>query len=207
MYATIRERLQAAYDRSVDEREANATQDWKKRVRSDFLALLQSQRKSTILEVGAGTGVHGLHFQEAGLDVFCTDLSPAMVERCRSKGLRARQADFLSVGSIGTFDAIFSMNCFLHVPPDRLCDVLCAMRKSLADGGLLYWGQYGGTSHTGTLETDQYEPKRYFSMLTDDELLSAGERVFELVSFESIVVDRHWDQRFQSSIWQRADDV
>lgn len=205
MYATICESLKAAYDRSVDERESNETQDWKKRVRSEFLALLQSEGKSTLLEVGAGTGVHGLYFQAAGMDVWCTDLSPAMVERCRSKGLRATQADFLSVGTMGAFDAIFSMNCFLHVPPDRLGEVLCEMRKSLAAGGLLYWGQYGGTSYTGTLETDNYEPKRYFSMLTDDELISVGAQAFELVFFDSMVVDRSWDQRFQSSVWRRAD--
>ena len=205
MYATICDRLRSAYDRSVDERDGHQTQTWKKRLRSDFLDLIQLEGRSRLLEVGAGTGVHGLFFKKAGLDVCCTDLSPALVECCRSKGLRAEALDFLSIGSLGTFDAIFSMNCFLHAPPEDLPNVLERMQRSLVDGGLLYWGQYGGVSYTGILDNDSYEPKRYFSMLSDEQLLEAGQLAFDLVSFKTIVVDRSWDQHFQSSVWRRRD--
>jgi len=52
---------------------------------------------ASLLEVGAGTGQDSLYFQEQGLRVLCTDLSPAMVELCQAKGLDARIADFLSL--------------------------------------------------------------------------------------------------------------
>jgi len=197
--------LRTAYDRKVDERESNNTQAWKTHERDQFLALLRREGKSTLLEVGAGTGVHGLFFKDSGLEVLCTDLSSEMVASCRSKGLEARQADFLSVGRMHGFDAIFSMNCFLHVPPVHLREVLRNMHDALVDGGLLYWGQYGGVSFEGIMKDDSYEPKRYFSMLTDSELKDAGAAVFDPVAFDSVDVDPSWEQHFQSSVWRRVD--
>ena len=207
MYKQICDDLRDAYDQSVEEREANSTQAWKTSVRNQFLDILRQEGKSSLLEVGAGTGVHGKFFQDSGLNVLCTDLSLEMVESCRSKGLRAERADFLSIGQMNGFEAIFSMNCFLHVPPSSLQAVLLNMHNALADVGLLYWGQYGGVSFEGTMENDTYTPQRYFSMMTDSEFRHAGSELFELVEFRSIEVDRSWDQHFQSSIWQRKGSV
>lgn len=74
--------------------------------RRRFLELLRDRGATSLLEVGAGTGHDSLYFQEQGLRVLCTDLSPAMVELCRVKGLDARVADFLSLGvPPASFDA------------------------------------------------------------------------------------------------------
>jgi SAM-dependent methyltransferase len=73
------------------------------------------------LEIGAGTGNDGLYFQNNGLDVTCTDLSPDMVNLCREKGLKAYVMDFLSLDfPPGSFDAIYALNCLLHVPTREL---------------------------------------------------------------------------------------
>ena len=40
-----------------------------------------------MLEIGAGTGIHGLFFQQNELAVVSTDLSAEMVRLCRAKGL------------------------------------------------------------------------------------------------------------------------
>lgn len=205
MHMQINDDLRVAYDQSVDEREANFTQAWKVSVRDQFLGLLRQEGKLALLEVGAGTGVHGRYFLESGLEVLCTDLSMEMVASCRSKGLRAEQADFMSISRMSGFEAIFSMNCFLHVPPDSLQEVLLSMHNALVEGGLLYWGQYGGVSFEGTMENDTYEPKRYFSMLTDSEFKDVGSELFELIEFDSIEVDPSWEQHFQSSVWRKRD--
>ena len=203
MYRDITEMLRTAYDRKVAEREAKETDQWKAEVRQGFLELLRAEGKSKLLEVGAGTGVHGLFFKDAGLDVVSTDLSQAMVDSCRAKGLDARQVDFLSLDLVDEFDAVFALNCFLHVPRDDLPNVLTIMRQVLNPNGLLFWGQYGGVDHQGLLESDHYEPKRFFSMLTDDALQAAGDAVFQSVSFTTVEVTRGWEQHFQSSIWRR----
>ena len=82
--------------------------------------------------------------------------------------------------------------------------MLATVRRALRPNGLLFWGQYGGVNHQGQLENDHYEPKRYFSMLTDEALRAAGGAVFQPVSFETIEVARDWEQHFQSSVWRRA---
>ena len=87
MYGETIASLRVAYDQKVAEREANETHGWKVEIRQKFLELLQEQEKRKLLEVGAGTGVHSLFFKNAGLDVVATDLSQAMVEACREKGL------------------------------------------------------------------------------------------------------------------------
>jgi transglutaminase-like putative cysteine protease len=63
--------------------------------------------------------------------VLCTDLSPAMVELCKAKGLDARVADFLSLGvPPASCDAVYALNCLLLVPTPDMPRVLT--RRSVA---------------------------------------------------------------------------
>ena len=47
---------------------------------------------------------------------------------------------------------------------------LDAVARHLEPGALLFWGQYGGTDTEGPAPHDDYEPKRYFSWLSDDAI-------------------------------------
>ena len=195
--------LRAAYDRMVDERDASATQPWKAVLRQRFLDQVLTEGGSSLLEVGAGTGVHGRFFSDGGLDVLATDLSSAMVESCRAKGLNARQMNLLMFDIDGSFDAVFALNCLLHVPPEQLVDVLRSIHAVLHPGGLLCWVQYGGVQHQGPMSNDHYCPKRYFSMLDDAAFLRAGKAVFELVAFETIALG-DWHQHVQAAVFRRG---
>jgi ubiquinone/menaquinone biosynthesis C-methylase UbiE len=204
MYEQVKESLRCAYDLKVEERDSFETKSWKIQLRNDFLNLLKNESKSKLLEVGAGTGVHGSFFDRSGLQVVSTDLSLAMVEACRAKGLEASQMDFQSLDfDDETFDAVFALNCFLHVPSDDLAEVLEAMHRVLKPGGLLYWGQYGGKDYQGHLDNDNYEPKRFFSFLSDESMRLAADKHFNSVSFEVLDVSRDVDEQFQSSTWRR----
>jgi 2-polyprenyl-3-methyl-5-hydroxy-6-metoxy-1,4-benzoquinol methylase len=112
----IREALRAAYDSAADLREGSRLQSWKAQERNRFLDLLRMEGASSLLEVGAGTGVHGAWFAQQGLHVVATDLSPVMVEHCLAKGLEAYEMAFLDLDFDEPFDAVFGMNCLLHVP-------------------------------------------------------------------------------------------
>lgn len=83
------------------------------------------------------------------------------------------------------FDAAFAMNCLLHVSPEYLPAALERIACVLAPGGLFYRGQCGGFSHAGPFPDDAYEPRRYFSWLTDDQLLGVLSETFEIVSSAS----------------------
>jgi SAM-dependent methyltransferase len=77
------------------------------------LALLErwgDGQPSSILELGAGTGGHGVHLARAGVDVLGVEASGDMVARARSaERLRIIQGDARSVRIDRTFDAVISL--------------------------------------------------------------------------------------------------
>jgi SAM-dependent methyltransferase len=151
------------------------------------------------LEVGAGTGQDSLFFQQEGLAVVAVDLSPVMVEHCRSKGWRRTSGTSCTWTSRpGRSDAVFAMNCLLHVPNRDLPAVLTAIRAVLRPGGLLFVGVYGGAeSIEGPIEGDQHVPPRFFSWRTDEQLLGfVAEAGFGVVDFHPVDTGRGF--RFQS---------
>ena len=164
MYNQVITELRTAYDQKVEERDGKPIADWKAKEREVFLDMLQAEEQATLLEIGAGTGKYGRYFQEQGLQVTCTDLSPAMVGACREKGLNAYVMDFLNLDfPDAMFDAVFALNTLLHVPKADFAAVLTSVQRVLKPEGLFYLGQYGGRDFEGEHPNDHYEPPRFFS--------------------------------------------
>jgi SAM-dependent methyltransferase len=180
-----------AYGGRVEERAgAGIDEPWRLAEHEAFLGRMQAEGRRTLLEIGAGTGRSGVWFAQRGIDVLCTDASPAMVEHCRSLGLRAEVQDFLSLAVETPVEAVFSFNNLLHVPLADLPPVLGSVERCLEPGGLFFWGQYGGIRKEGPMDSDPYEPKRFFSSQTDDELLATASARFDIVDFRR--VDLGW---------------
>jgi SAM-dependent methyltransferase len=184
-YDDVLNDLQRAYDAQVVARDRSPLSPWKEPLRERFLARMQAEHRRTLVELGAGPGMHGRYFADAGIDVVCTDLSPAMVEACRAKGLQAIAGDFLHLPALlpHPMDAAFAMNCLLHVPPADLPRVLTAVHGMLGPEGLVFVGQYGGVDVQGVRARDTYEPKRYFSFLPDARLCELVEVDFRILEF------------------------
>ncbi|MEU4225189.1 class I SAM-dependent methyltransferase [Nonomuraea sp. NPDC026600] len=120
--------LRTAYEGSAKRRDVSGKAPWKLAEREAFLNRLKRQGCRRVLEIGAGTGQDSAYFQENGLEVVAVDLSPAMVALCREKGIEARAMDFLSLDfAPGSFDAVYALNCLLHVPNSDLPAVLDAI--------------------------------------------------------------------------------
>jgi SAM-dependent methyltransferase len=203
MYNQIIKDLKTAYDQKVAERAARELVAWKATEREDFLALLKDEAKDQLLEVGSGTGIHGKFFQDNGLQVICTDLSPNMVACCRQQGLQAYAMDFLNLDfPADSFDAVFAMNCLLHIPRSELARVLLNIRDLLRPDGLFYWGQYGGLQQEGIYEDDHYTPKRFFSFLTDEQVQTYANRFFEVLKFKQISL-KNDDMHFQGLVLRK----
>jgi SAM-dependent methyltransferase len=204
MYDEIMADLRAAYDRGAGERERSEVAPWKVEERRRFLDALRTAGARTLLEVGAGTGKDGHFFQEHGLDVTCTDLSPAMVALCREKGLRAYVRDVLRLGfPPASFDAAYTLNCLLHVPKRDLPAALAAIRTVLRPGGLFYLGLYGGPDSEGVWPDDHHEPRRFFSFHTDDAIRHAVRPHFHLLDFRAIPIGSTSGLHFQALLLQR----
>jgi SAM-dependent methyltransferase len=197
--------LRASYDRGAAERESMPKQQFKLDERAAFLDRLEVVEAKTLLELGAGTGQDSVFFADAGLRVVAVDLSPEMVARCRAKGIEAYERDFLRLGfEPATFDAVYAMNCLVHVPNADLPAVLRAVRDVLTPGGLFYLGLWGGRPHEGTIEQDQHVPKRFFASRTDKEIFEYARECFEVVDFHTVEDD---DRHFQSLTLVRPVDT
>jgi SAM-dependent methyltransferase len=190
-YDDLIQGLRSAYDRTAADRDLYEKEEWRLAERRGFLERLRQEKKSRLLEIGAGTGQDSVFFQENGLAVVATDLSPRMVERCRRKGLEAYVMDVKGLSfSPESFDAAYSLNCLLHVPNAEMDAVLEAMQLALAPDALLYVGVYGGADVEGVLADDWHEPKRFFSFRSNETLLRMVERHFEIVDFRVVSTGR-----------------
>lgn len=190
MYDEIKTSLSDIYDKYAHKREQLKIQSWKVEERARFLALLQQEGKSSLLEIGAGPGRDSLFFKENGLKTFTTDLSPMMVKLCQAKGLEAAVMPFdQRTLPDASFDAIWALNCLLHAPPSDLPSILSNLHRILKPGGLFYMGTYGGYTFEGIFEADSYSPKRFYAFYPDDEIQKIVSKVFELHNFKTIVVD------------------
>ncbi len=200
----FRAALVTTYDNHAAERDQRGEDDWRWQLAEAFLARLPEQAQ--LLEVGAGVGYTSRWFADRGVDVVATDLSPAQVELCRAKGLEAYARDMYDLGFPDeSFDAAWAMNCLLHVPNADLHDVLAGIRRVLRPGGLLQIGLWGGIDEEGIYEDDFYQPNRFFSFRSDDELLARVREVFEVESFEVLDMEDQDDARLhlQSLIARR----
>ena len=78
-----------------------------------------------------------------------------MVELTKEKGVNARLLDCYDLDQIGqTFDAVFSMNCLLHIPQKDIRHILSLIANRINEGGLMYLGLWGGEDFEGILEED-----------------------------------------------------
>ncbi|MCH7230401.1 class I SAM-dependent methyltransferase, partial [Glycomyces sp. L485] len=150
-------------------------------------------------------GRGGSQFADQGHTVTCVDLSPEMVGLCRAEGLAAEVMDFNALAfADGSFDAVFGMNCLLHVPRAELDGILREVGRVLAPGGLFYWGQYGGKDSEEVYPEGRYEPKRFFSLMTAERISAVAAEHFELLDFVVHEPD-YTELEFHGLVLRRSD--
>jgi SAM-dependent methyltransferase len=195
--------LIAFYDRDVERRDEAEYPEWKRLERQRFLGMLRREGARRLLEVGAGTGRDACFFREHGLEVVATDLTPAMVRRCREKGLDAHVMDLLQPDlPPGSFDAIHALSCLLHVTGRDLPRALEALHELLVPGGLLFLGTYGGQEREGLWPDGE---GRFFAFHSDEFMERAVSRCFETASFTQVPLpdDEDSDFHFQALTLRR----
>lgn len=149
---------------------------------------LRTEGCTTLLELGAGPGRDSLYFHERGLQVTTTDFSEEMVRLCREKGLPdVHQMDLRDLSfESNRFDAVYSLNCLLHIPKAEIPAVLQQIRRLLKPNGLFFYGVYGGQDSEGIWEQDTHEPKRFFSFYKDEDIKEVVQEYFILEDFHTV---------------------
>ena len=132
----------------------------------------------------------------------CADCAPLIPHGHKRS---ARQLDFMQLHKLNKrFDAIFALNCLLHVAKADLSTVLEQVKQRLQPNGLFYYGVYGGTPFEG-LHSRNNPPSRFFSLHGDKEIQKMVANHFEIVEFRTIPVTDTLISHFQSMIWRRTD--
>jgi SAM-dependent methyltransferase len=183
----VTQRLRDAYDRRIEERAMRPAPACETAERDIFVEVLRRERVTSVLELGAATGSDAAFFQDQGFEAVCVDLSPQMVERCRTRGLVAHVMDVADLRLPPEFfGAVYAMNCLVHVPKGGLRGVLEGICRVIKPGGLFYLGIYGGREFEGVWDGDYFEPKRFFCHHSDEDLCSIVGRDFTLETFRRI---------------------
>lgn len=191
MSASFEQKIAESYNNAAEERDSYSLQDWKAEERKVFLDKMSSEKCTDLLEIGAGTGKDSLYFKEQGFQTFSTDISPEMIKLCKEKGLNAKVMNFANLNfSDHHFDAIWALNCLLHVTKEEIRNVLQELKRVLKPSGLFYMGVYGGENYQGIWEEDAYTPKRFFSFFEDDSIKQLLAEFFIIEYFNVVPKER-----------------
>ncbi|MTI47841.1 class I SAM-dependent methyltransferase [Sporosalibacterium faouarense] len=202
MGSKIKDNIAKTYNSCANIRDKNIAQDWKVHIRKEFLEYLKEEDKKTLLDLGAGTGIHSEFFKQQDIDVKAIDISREMVKLCLEKGIKSFELDFYKLYLLKSkFDSVWAMNSLLHIEKRNISDVLKQIDNILNPSGLFYMGVYGGEDSEGIWEDDIYQPPRFFSFYSSDKLKKVLSQYFELISFKEIKLDGKFD--FQSIIMRK----
>lgn len=195
-----------SYEKHAHERASHSPDDFKIQERSAFLKFLKTEERKTLLEIGCGPGWDAQFFQSQGLRVLAVDNAPTMVKLTAEKGIAAQVLDCYDLDEINeSFDAVYTMNCLLHIPKQDFEQVLGLISRRLNEDGLMYVGIWGDTNFEGIWEQDKYEPKRFFSFWKTEALLEVLQRFFRLEYYRRL--EPHEGRIFNSFIVRKRLEV
>lgn len=187
---TNRDALVTAYQRNVSQRRARLPSGFRVAERQRFSDHLTERGAKSILEIGCGAGHDAVFYQDQGFQVRAIDTTPGLVDEARSQGVDVELLDVYDLHThSATYDAIFSVNCLLHIPNADITTVFAAIADRLHPDGTMYLGLWGGRDTEGIHEADSYEPKRFFSFRSAETLIGLLQDRFRLDYFQRFVAE------------------
>ena len=191
--------LVKTYEKYAHERASYSPDGFIVQERSEFLRFLKAEERETLLEIGCGHGQDAQFFQSQGLRVLAVDNTPMMVKLTAEKGITAQALDCYDLDEINqSFDAVYTMNCLLHIPKRDFDQILLLISRRLNDSGLMYLGIWEDQNFEGIWEQDRYEPKRFFSFWKTGALLEVLQCSFKLEYYRRL--ESHRGRIFNSII-------
>lgn len=176
-----------SYENHASERESSVPNEFRVQERQEFLEYLRREKRNSILEIGCGPGHDATFFQECGFQIVAVDNAPTMVRLTEEKGVRADVLDCYDIDQIAeSFDAVYSVNCLLHIPQSDITHILGLIAARLNHKGLMYLGLWGGEDFEGVWPQDKYDPKRFFSFRKAQTLLGVIHPSFRIEYYRRI---------------------
>lgn len=132
-----------AYDDVADlyaefARDHLATQPFDRAMLGAFAELVRANGSGRVADLGCGEGRMTAHLSELGLDIFGLDLSPRLLAlaRARHPALTFDEGslEHLEIGD-ATLAGVLVWYSIIHLPPERIPDVLTEFHRVLAVSG------------------------------------------------------------------------
>lgn len=171
--------LKATYNKIAEDWFKDHTKDtWWQEGTEKFLSALP--QGATVLDVGCGAGVKSRYISEKGFKVTGIDFSEKMIEIARreSPDIPFAIVDVYELETYSnTFDGVFAQAVLLHIPKNRIREVLSKLKDKVNSNGLLYIAVKGiredGIEESIKKENDYgYDYERFFSYFSLPELES-----------------------------------
>ncbi len=171
------------------------------RIRDGFVDVLGREGRHRPVDVGAGPGRDTAVFRDRGLDVVGVDLAPANVGLMHSQGLHGVAGSLYALPfPDGSFDALWTMSTFVHVPHDRFDEAMTELLRVVTPGGPLAIGTWGGRDFEGVPEFGELRPFRFFSLAAHDRWRSMLERRGDLEHFETFPPNQQGGWEYQYAV-------
>lgn len=165
--------LRAYYEDEAADRDQRPLDPRRDGARTDFIALLGTEGRRSVLEIGCGPGRDGAAFAAAGLDWAGIDLAQNHVDLCTVKGLSATRGSVQQLPfPDGSFEAGWTMSTLMHLGDADLVSALCELVRVLRPGAPLAVGLWGATADEHTVsDLDRVRrpqvPPRFFARRSD----------------------------------------
>ncbi len=125
-----------SYNTTVDEYVANVDSRHPYWISDKFTSRLE--RGASILDVGCGPGRDAKIFSDMGYEVHGIDFASNMIDKARSrvKSATFEVMDITQLSLDNKYDAFWASASLLHVPHDKLLDVLKDLKSLLKPNGI-----------------------------------------------------------------------
>jgi len=169
--------LKEAYNRIAEDWYRDHHQDdWWIEGTDKFISLLKPG--ANILDVGCGAGVKSNYLIQKGLPVTGIDLSEKMIELAKKhvpNGIFYVQDLYQLANLEKTFDGVFAQAVLLHIPKNRISEVMKLLAAKIKPGGYLYVAvkerRPSEPEEEIVKENDYgYPYERFFSYFTKEEM-------------------------------------
>jgi len=178
--------LTAYYDAEARSGSRVAPRGFRVELRERFAELVRAEGRRRVVDVGAGPGVDTVGWVADGFDTVAIDLG---IENCGvavRRGLTAVAASLYETPfATSSFDALWTMSTFVHVPMDRSDDALGEMVRVLRPGSPMGIGTWGGRDFEGVPEFGELRPYRFFSLASHDHWQSTLARHGTVEQFQT----------------------
>lgn len=126
------------------------------------------QAGSTVLDIGAGTGVLGVWLKQKGFSVLCLDPSSEMIKRCTEKGLDTFLGTIQNFDTTKQFDSIFAISSLIHLRKEEFPEQIRRISSLLNPQGLFFLTIIKGDSQ-GWEDPTKAGMQRFFSSFTQED--------------------------------------